>query len=236
MSSISLKVTDPEELMAELGLPHLAEGDDLENFLECFVGSIGSGELLIMALPCLMQSKTFRHPGTFYVTSERLCFRSSVLGMEARVSMGWSQLEWARLIKANSSMHPVRICVKQAIEIDGVQLNSLDLMIFDVGMLAQLHACVSYFNGTGLFDMLPSDVKPLEYPTSPGIGEALESGPRARMSAITPEEMVADLEELSLATRFTSFHIVLQCFFFFLMFYNVLHLFRRSWKHFGALF
>lgn len=198
-STISFKNTDPEELLAELGLPRLAEGEDLEDFLEYFSASIGTGELLVMALPCLVQSETFRHPGTFYITSERLCFRSSVLGMEARLSISWSQLEWARLIQSDSSMHPVRICLKQSIEIDGVKVVRLDLMIFDVGMLAQLHSCVSYFNGTGLFDMVPSaNSEPVEYPTSPGIGEALSSGPRARMNAITPEEMIADLEELSL--------------------------------------
>ena len=149
-----------------------------------------------------MQSKTFRHPGTFYITSDRLCFRSSVLGMEARLSISWSQLEWARLVKSESSMHPVRICLRQPIAIDAVEVDSFDLMIFDVGILAQLHACVSYFNGTGLFDMVPlsktEPAEPVEYSSSPGIGESLESGPRARMSAMTPEEMIADLEEASL--------------------------------------
>ena len=198
-TSTFFKSLDPEELLAELGLSHLAEGEDLEDFLEYFAASIGVGELLVIAIPCLMQSKTFRHPGTFYITSDRLCFRSSVLGMEARLSIARSQLEWARLIKSESSLHPVRLCLKQPIDIDAVKVDSFDLMIFDVGILAQLHACVSYFNGTGLFDMVPeSKIEPVEYSASPGIGEALESGPRARMSAMTPEEMIADLEELSL--------------------------------------
>ena len=198
-STTSLKAINPDDLLTELGLPRLAEGEDLEDFMEYFSASIGTGELLVMALPCLIQSKTFRHPGTFYVTSERLCFRSSVLGMEARLTISWSQLEWARLIKSQSSMHPVRLCLKQSIEIDAVKVESLDLMIFDVGMLAQLHSCVSYFNGTGLFDIVPpANAEPVECPSSPGIGEALSSGPRARIKAITPEEMISDLEELSL--------------------------------------
>lgn len=198
-TSTFFKALDAEELLGELGLSHLAEGEDLEDFLEYFSASIGVGELLVLAIPCLMQSKTFRHPGTFYITSDRLCFRSSVLGMEARLSISWSQLEWARLVKSESSMHPVRICLRQPIAIDAVEVDSFDLMIFDVGILAQLHACVSYFNGTGLFDMVPlSKTEPVEYSSSPGIGESLESGPRARMSAMTPEEMIADLEEASL--------------------------------------
>ena len=201
-TSTFFKALDAEELLGELGLSHLAEGEDLEDFLEYFSASIGVGELLVLAIPCLMQSKTFRHPGTFYITSDRLCFRSSVLGMEARLSISWSQLEWARLVKSESSMHPVRICLRQPIAIDAVEVGSFDLMIFDVGILAQLHACVSYFNGTGLFDMVPvSKTEPVEdssKTSSPGIGEALESGPRARMSAMTPEEMIADLEEASL--------------------------------------
>ena len=73
-SSTFFKSLDPEELLAELGLSHLAEGEDLEDFLEYFAASIGVGELLVIAIPCLMQSKTFRHPGTFYITSDRLCF------------------------------------------------------------------------------------------------------------------------------------------------------------------
>eukprot|EP00438_Fugacium_kawagutii_P018992 Skav203210 [mRNA] locus=scaffold1148:109711:112900:- [translate_table: standard] len=198
-TSTFFKTLDAEELLAELGLSHLAEGEDLDGFLENFAASIGTGELLVMAIPCLMQSKTFRHPGTFYITSDRLCFRSSVLGMEARLSVYWSELEWARIVKSESSLHPVRLCLKQPIEIDSVKVDSFDLMIFDVGILAQLHACVSYFNGTGLFDIAPeSKAEPVDYPTSPGIGEALSSGPRARVSAMSPEEMIADLEEASL--------------------------------------
>ena len=43
---------DTEELLSQVGLARLAEGDDLENFLESFAAS--TGELLMVAIPCLM--------------------------------------------------------------------------------------------------------------------------------------------------------------------------------------
>ena len=42
-TSTFFKSLDPEELLAELGLSHLAEGEDLEDFLEYFAASIGLG-------------------------------------------------------------------------------------------------------------------------------------------------------------------------------------------------
>ena len=36
----------------------------LEDFMEFFGTAVGMGELLVLAIPSLVQSKTFRHPGT----------------------------------------------------------------------------------------------------------------------------------------------------------------------------
>ena len=203
-SSSNLRQHEPEELAAELGMTSLAGGEDLEDFVEHFATAVGTGELLIVSIPCLLQSKTFRHPGTFYISSERLCFRSSVLGMEARLVISWSMVEWARLITGETnSMHPVRIRLKQSAEVDGNMVDSFDLRIFDVGALAQMHSCATYFVGTGLFDIVPSDDRRASIlcPTplgGSGIGETLSAGPRARAHTITAEAMVADLEQLSL--------------------------------------
>ena len=207
-SSSNLRQYEPEELAAELGLDSLASGEDLENFVEHFSTAVGTGELLVAAIPCLLQSKTFRHPGTFYISSERLCFRSSVLGMEARLVISWSMVEWARLItERTNSMHPVRIRLKQSAEVDGNMVDSFDLRIFDVGALAHMHSCATYFIGTGLFDLVPSDDRRVSFPSpSPmggsgsglGIGETLAAGPRARAPTVSAESMVADLEQLSL--------------------------------------
>ncbi|CAJ1350734.1 unnamed protein product [Effrenium voratum] len=198
-STTSLRLTDPEELASELGLQSLAGGEDLEDFMEFFGTAVGMGELLVLAIPSLVQSKTFRHPGTCYITSERLCFRSCVLGMEARFTLTWSQLEWVRLITEDSSLHPVRLRLKRSVEIDAVSVDTLDLMVFDLGVLAQFHCCVSYFTGTGLFDMVPSaDQEPVDDKSPSGMRDILSSGPRTRISAVTTDEMVADLEEMSL--------------------------------------
>ena len=205
-SSSNLRQYEPEELAAELGLNSLAGSEDLEDFVEHFATAVGTGELLVATIPCLLQSKTFRHPGTFYISSERLCFRSSVLGMEARLVISWSMVEWARLITGETnSMHPVRIRLKQSAEVDGNMVDSFDIRIFDVGALAHLHSCATYFIGTGLFDIVPSDDRRVSMPSpSPlggsgsGIGETLAAGPRARAPTMTAEAMVADLEQLSL--------------------------------------
>eukprot|EP00439_Symbiodinium_sp_Y106_P081235 s569_g20.t1 len=207
-SSSNLRQCEPEELAAELGLTSLAGGEDLEDFVEHFATAVGTGELLVAAIPCLLQSKTFRHPGTFYISSERLCFRSSVLGMEARLVISWSMVEWARLITSETnSMHPVRIRLKQSAEVDGNMVDSFDLRIFDVAALANMHSCATYFIGTGLFDIVPSDDRlsvsilcpsPLGGGSGSGIGETLAAGPRARTPTLTAEAMVADLEQLSL--------------------------------------
>mmetsp|Transcript_52617 Transcript_52617/g.117991 ORF Transcript_52617/g.117991 Transcript_52617/m.117991 type:complete len:657 (-) Transcript_52617:18-1988(-) len=209
VSSQNLRQFEPEELALELGLTSgLAGGEDLQDFVEHFATVVGTGELLIAAIPCLLQSRTFRHPGNLYVSSERLCFRSSVLGMDARLAVSWSMVEWARLITSgNNSMHPVRICLKQSAEVDGNMVDNFDLRIFDVGALAQLHSCTTYFVGTGLFDIVPQDDRtgyfPSPTPLAAGgsgsaIGETLAAGPRARSQTLTAEAMIADLEQMSL--------------------------------------
>jgi len=174
----------------------------LEEFLGFFF-PVGAGELLVTALPCLVKSESFRHPGRLYLSSERLCFRSSIMGMEARFSIPWELVEWARLVTTEAkTMHPVRIKLRGKADFDGQEVNGFDIRVFDVGALAYMHACASYFVGTGIFDLHEDsggDLPVMEQ-TPTGPKAALAQGPSRERAVtnITPDELVANLEQRSL--------------------------------------
>merc|ERR1712054_212706 len=97
----------------------------------------------------------------------------------------WSSVAWARMVATEEkSMHPVRIVLRGPAPFDGGEVTNFDVRLFDVGSLAYLHNCCSYFVGTGLFDLLSEEVQGGEpRPTTPqgqspeGLKDALESGP-----------------------------------------------------------
>jgi len=137
-------------LINELGSTGLAHEEDADVFTECFHAT--GGEMLVKALPCLALSGALSYPGKLYLSSVRLCFHASVLGVVVSFACPWTQVAQVRLTSQDTvKTHPVRVSLKASTDFGGTSVEKLSLRLFDLEALGYFDKCASFFTGSGLF-------------------------------------------------------------------------------------
>ncbi|CAJ1444815.1 unnamed protein product [Effrenium voratum] len=186
-----------ERLARELGLEGGGpEAPEAEEFLRVFPEQLG-GEIFIRALTGSVKVRNFRHPGKIFISNSRLCFYSSVLGVEVTFAAKWAQIASLRL-EENSDSHtyPVLVSFKDDIDFDGQAIKELDLRIFEFGDLGLLQKCVRYFVGADLFGA---------YEKSATVKSPEAKAPQTRLvrtaSMISPDEVLKELSMWELERR-----------------------------------
>jgi len=150
-----------------------------------------TGEVLAQVLDCAVKSVTFFHPGQLFITTERICFKGSVSFLQAEFDLPWSSVSWVRAVTREMSReddeppqgrtgstassdhgYTVRLVLTKAMAFDGVQVESLELDMFESGDVATLHRCTEVFTGQGVFERI---TLPLRASSGvPGAKEILE--------------------------------------------------------------
>mmetsp|Transcript_26042 Transcript_26042/g.68408 ORF Transcript_26042/g.68408 Transcript_26042/m.68408 type:complete len:616 (-) Transcript_26042:171-2018(-) len=158
---------ESQKLAKLLGLEEegLATSEQHEKFSELFFPPV-DGEHLIKDMTSCTKVHEFKHLGKLYLSSIRICFCASVMGVTVKFRIPWKDCEsivLSQRISAGNS-HGVRIKLKEGltVDFDDEEVNEVVCDIFDHHNLGHLHNCATFFLGTGLFDQSPSnEVKPV---------------------------------------------------------------------------
>mmetsp|Transcript_18111 Transcript_18111/g.39065 ORF Transcript_18111/g.39065 Transcript_18111/m.39065 type:complete len:698 (-) Transcript_18111:84-2177(-) len=182
-------------------LPFSDEGGDHEEeqlFRATFCPS--KHEVLFKVLPCLVLNDKFRHPGKMFLTAFRICFYSSVMGVEIIFSVSWDGIAKARLHPSEAGKtYPVRFHFRRPCNFNDEKVHSLEVRLFDLLSLGHLHTFAMYFTGTGLFGVwqdMSQKGETLVGSESPKRGRAFTGNPSISelMSEIEEQETVFELE------------------------------------------
>ena len=109
-------------------------------------------------------------PSRGYITSERLCFRSCVLGMEARFTLTWSQLEWVRLITEDRCFEALVDLFEDlsfffgAFDISTFDISTFDMSTFDISIF-NISTCLTF----QLFTFQLLSLRPLNLWQTPSV-------------------------------------------------------------------
>lgn len=140
-----------QELMQELGLTEgLAPPEEEEFFFETFFPP-AQCERLVKQASCSVKSSGFLFPGKLYMSSVRLCFCSSIMGVEARFTIPWDEVDRVSLEPRRGNFDQVHVTLKSQTSFDGTLVQKLDVRIFDAKSLWTLHGCAQLFTGYGIF-------------------------------------------------------------------------------------
>lgn len=145
------------------------------------------GEVFLKAIPCLLTSTDFRHPGKLFVSTGRFFFHSCVMGIEVKVGAAWIDVAQVRLLATSyTTTYSVRVSLKQPVDLDGSGVDLIDVELFDLIAVGDLHRFSTYFTGAGLFSMWPERGE--GSPADSFLGDRLDG-------AFHVQEMVKDLEQ-----------------------------------------
>lgn len=146
-----------DKLALALGMEEgLASSERHDKFSEIFFPPL-ERERLIKDFTCEAKSLNFKHLGRIYLSSERICFTATVMGVTVSFRVLWKHCGTIRLRPAveGSKGHVLRLRFKAGhkTEFDGDFVESVDMEVFDQLALGALHSCADHFLGSGLFDL-----------------------------------------------------------------------------------
>lgn len=169
-------------------------------------------EILIRSFPGSVKVRNFRHPGKVFITNNRLCFYSNVLGVEVSCAFKWIQIASLRLEEnADTHTYPVLVTFKEALDFDGKDVKTLDMRVFEFSDLGLLQKSATYFVGADLFGIYEDEVLSPEAKTSQSPVEKPKPASQKLVrtaSMISPDEVLKELSmwELERRTNLFRYH------------------------------
>lgn len=129
-----------------------ATSEEVQEFLETF-SPLAAEEQLLKEVACSARSNNFLHPGKLFLSTVRLCFSSTVMGVELLIVLDWEDVEKIELKnkKSAAGASAVMIRLKKPIMVDGAQASAIEIHVYDLSNLADIHPLALFFTGTGLF-------------------------------------------------------------------------------------
>eukprot|EP00435_Cladocopium_sp_Y103_P072912 s597_g41.t1 len=162
-------------------------------------------EILIRSLPGSVKVRNFRHPGKVFITNNRLCFYSNVLGVEVSFAAKWIQIASLRLEEnADTHTYPVLVSFKEPMDFDGKDVKTLDMRVFEFSDLGLLQKSATYFVGADLFGIYEEEVLSPEAKTSQSPVEKPKPSSQKLVrtaSMISPDEVLKELSMWELERR-----------------------------------
>eukprot|EP00435_Cladocopium_sp_Y103_P064114 s86_g25.t1 len=124
-------------------------------------------EILIWSFPGSVKVRKFRHPGKIFITNNRLCFYSNILGVEVSFAFNWIQIASLNFEEnADTLSYPVLVSFKETVDFAGEDVQTLDMRIFEFSDLGLLKKYATYFVGPDLFGIQEEEVLGPEAKTS----------------------------------------------------------------------
>lgn len=147
------------ESLAELALEFGQRSEEEEGSFTSLFSTVDAEERLLAKISCSVLASAFFYQGFLYLSSERLCFYSCIMGVETSFTVSWRHLKSLLLMPSQGSDskygirgHRVRATLKEVTAFAGEDVTRLDLRLFDPKALGYIHKCATYFTGLGLFD------------------------------------------------------------------------------------
>mmetsp|Transcript_104271 Transcript_104271/g.270302 ORF Transcript_104271/g.270302 Transcript_104271/m.270302 type:complete len:644 (+) Transcript_104271:40-1971(+) len=206
-----LEAESVAELMGDCG--PISEEDE-DSFVKMFPTL--DDERLLVKISCSVLASSFFYPGHLYLSSQRLCFYSLVLGIETSLAVHHSNLKNILLISDSgsgaasfgSSGLRVRACMGEAVSFADQNLYRLELRIFDHKALGHLHKWSVYYTGVGLFDAHRAlTARSLSCDSSPAKSPSRRAARTGSLNFLTPQDLEAKAVVWQLERRPTIFSL-----------------------------